>query len=348
MNLSDDSTKILNSAKLNKEDDEEYIEGGNESIFYRVGNEENQTFLNMNPHFHSTVYLNQMTKLQQLVFYFMIEIKPLSLLLDIVQYPQKSQKWKKARVGRMTGSVAASAVGQQRITKVKKAAWDIIYKIFKPVPATIWGTDHEPDATQSYVNDLYLNVVKIFREQRKNGSIEQQNNHFLFRGQLIPIINIKKDPIIEIRHYALLIDPYNPWRGMSPDGVIFINDVAVGVLEVKCPYGSYTQQYWLYVNMKTYYYNQTQCELYLCNLYWPTIKWVDFVVWSPTLFTVETMIFDAEYFYSWYLPRELRFYFHCYLPILVERLLYLTRKEYLTLFPSVEQMLIILKKHFSL
>ena len=49
---------------------------------------------------------------------------------------------------------------------------------------------------------------------------------------------------------------------------------------------------------------------------------VGFTVWSPRNFTVDTYVLDANYFFKWYVPRELKYYFRLYLPTLAERVNY--------------------------
>jgi hypothetical protein len=280
--------------------------------------------------------LRRMSEIERMVFSFLVRLRPLSLLQRIWSLPQKSEPWKWARMGRITGSSTGAAVGQQRKTRVKKVAYAAVYLKFKGNAATIWGSGKEVYAAKCYANDLQRLVTECFRAQRRSGAIQATADspdglHFVFRNQKIAVPDIDLDPVVEIRHYGLLVDPWNHWRGVSPDGVIFINGIACGVLEVKCSFG---KKYSLYTNVRPYYYNQLQCELYIGNRYWPTIRWLDFVVWSPQHFTVDTYVFDVDYFYSWYLPRELKYYFRLYLPTLAERVHYRAQQISGTRFPA--------------
>lgn len=321
--------KYTFSAPVKEQEEEEFgeydqpktvIYGGKQSFFSRVSVDQNMNFLNRSP-LSRFEGLTQMTVWERAVFTFLVVVRPISFLLDIVRFKQKTKEWKWARKGRITGSITASAVGQLRMTRVLKAAWDTAYRVFEGFAATDWGSGKEVYGTQSYANDFAKVVTKVFRQQRLQGKIK---THFEFRGQQIPVPDINKDPVVEVRHFGLLIDPWNHWRGVSPDGVIFVNGVACGVLEIKCPYAKKNA---LYVNIKPYYYNQIQCEMYICRLYWPTIQWVDFMVWSPTNFTVETFGFDEDYFFSYYAGLETRFYFKGMLSAITESMLFLTEKE---------------------
>ena len=43
-------------------------------------------------------------------------------------------------------------------------------------------------------------------------------------------------PLLTVKKCGFIINPQWPWLGCSPDGIVFENDIAVGCIEVKCPY----------------------------------------------------------------------------------------------------------------
>jgi len=298
------------------------------SFLYSVKMEDHQWFLNQAPLTRGDALRNMGTT-ERFIFDFLIVLTPLVLLAKIWQFAQKSAAWLWARTGRITGSTTGTAVGQQRGTPIMRGPFEAIFAKFKGNVASQWGSGKEIYATQCYVNDFKRVVVTVFRQQRKNGTIQEtmtdgeNNGYFIFRNQKIPVDNINNEPSVEVRHYGLLIDPWNHQRGVSPDGVIFINGLAVGVLEVKC---AYAHEKSLYVNLKNYYMNQLMCEMYIGHMYWPTIHWLDFVVWSPKNFTVDTYTFDTDYFYNWYAPREVKYYFVLFIKTLAEKF-YLTAQQ---------------------
>lgn len=283
--------------------------------------------------------LRNMSPLDRIIFEVIVLLTPLLLIRKIWQFAQKSAQWLWARTARLTGSHTSIAVGHQRGTPIMKGPYESIYFKFKGNRASMWGSGKEVYATQCYCNDFNRIVTNVFREQRRSGQIQEtmedgeHNGYFIFRNQKIPVADINDEPSVEVRHYGLLIDPWNHHRGVSPDGVVFINGLAVGVLEVKC---AYAQDKSLYVNIKPYYIDQIMSELYLGHLYWPTAHWVDFVVWSPQHFTVDTFTFDAAYYYGWYAPRELKYYFRIYLKTLSERLYHVTQEETKNSNPTLE------------
>jgi hypothetical protein len=185
--------------------------------------------------------LRRMSLVERMIFAFIVLLSPIDLLARIWSLPQKSDAWKWARTGRITGSSTGACVGQQRQTRVKKVAYSAVYLKFKGNAATQWGSGKEVYATKCYANDLQRLVTETFRKQRRSGTIqatatEEGKMHFVFRNQQIPVLDLDADPSVEIRHYGLMIDPWNHWRGVSPDGVIFINNTPCGVLEAKCAF----------------------------------------------------------------------------------------------------------------
>jgi hypothetical protein len=304
--------------------------------------------------------LRSMGELERLIYEFLVVLVPAGLLRRIWQFPQKSAAWLWARTGRITGSSTGNAVGHNRGTPVLKVAYEAVFAKFKGNIASEWGAGKEVYAVQSYVNDLNRLVTREFRDQRRRGLVVQRRDAaraagggsgdrgcgwFAFRNQRVPVPDVDADPIVEVRHYGLLIDPWNHQRGVSPDGVVFVNGVAVGILEIKCPFAKNKS---LYVNIKQYYFDQLMCELYIGHLYWPTCHWLDFVVWAPQAFTVDTYTFDAAYFFGWFAPRELRYYFALHLTTVAERITLLARQEFRTQNPSQDQLAAVVRREFAL
>jgi hypothetical protein len=315
--------------KENETDKDEYsnksvtaTNGGRDSRFYNLNMNHHLEFLK-EPCLSRGSYLQNMTELQRLIFDYLVAIRPTKLLKEIICFPQKSAQWKWARNGRITGSSTGSAIGYHREYLPLTTAWKSVYTTFNSNVATEWGSEKEAYAARCYVEDLNRLVSTVFRAQRLSGYVKQHGG-FEFRGQFIPVTNIDKDPEVAIRHYGLIIDPWCHWRGVSPDGIIEINGVVVGCLEIKCPYA---KQHSLYPTLPKYYFTQLQCEMYISRLFWPDVCWLDFVVWSPTHWTCETIPFEEEWFYSYYGPRELRYYFNVYLPAIAEKIWFDTKKR---------------------
>src|SRR5688572_15646957 len=127
--------------------------GAKESWLAAVSAEENQEWL-AEPPLRRGDALRNMSADEYAVFSFLVALRPMTLLARVWQFPQKSEPWKWARTGRITGSSTGAAVGQQRKTRVKKAAHAAVYLKFKGSAATIWGSGKEVYATKCYANDL--------------------------------------------------------------------------------------------------------------------------------------------------------------------------------------------------
>jgi hypothetical protein len=302
-------------------DDSAVLELGRKSCLYRLQAGHHLYFLAERPLGRREAMLG-MTWLERLIYENVIMLSSPAELARIWQYPQKSPEWLRARVGCITGSTTGTAVGHQRGTPILRGAFDTHYAPFLGNIASAWGSGKEVYGTQCYVNDLQRLVTRVFRLQRRSGALAAtmtdgwSNGWFTFRGQQIAVPDIDKDPVVLVRHYGQIRDPWNHHRGVSPDGVVFINNIPVGVLEVKC---AFANQKALYVNVRPYYYDQLMTELYTGHLFYPSIRWLDFVVWSPLAFSVDTYTFDARYYYLWYAGRENRFYFRVHLKALAEK-----------------------------
>lgn len=325
------------------DEDAERVPGLAKKSFLRnLRPDDHQRFLSQAPMTRGDA-LRNMNPIERMIFEFLIILSPILIVSKIWQFPQKSAPWLWARTGRLTGSHTGVAVGHQRGTPIMKGPYESTYIKFKGNKASMWGSGKEVYATQCYVNDLARVVTNVFREQRQSGAITA-TGYFIFRNQKIPVRDINEEPLVEVRHYGLLIDPWNHNRGVSPDGIVFVNGVAVGVLEVKCP----DQGRSLYINIKTYYFDQIMSELYIGHLYWPTIHWVDFVVWSPRHFTVETFTFDAGYYFGWYGPREIKYYYRLYLKTLAEKMYLLAQQESPDANPSDAAVYQVIEREFTM
>jgi hypothetical protein len=118
----------------------------------------------------------------------------------------------------------------------------------------------------------------------------------------------------------------------------------VGCLEVKCPFGKHKS---LYPIIPKYYFTQLQCEMYISRIFWPDVRWLDFVVWSPYGWTCETVPFEEDWFNNYYAPRELRYYFSAYLPLLAEKCFYQTKKAFRTATPTMENVATMMARIFA-
>jgi hypothetical protein len=264
---------------------------------------------------------------------------PQTWIPKIYQFKQKSPEWKWSRRGRITGSITAGMhifkknasffqwisnivfvgiVGHcklknERVMNCVKKALETPKEEKKQEPLLkpnnnplYWGSGKEVYAARCYLNDFKRQVVQAFRKQRLEYYNKQLNNpdstsmqmlYFTFRGQSIPLIKgIHADPHVELRNFAQLTETQRHWRACSPDGVLFVNGVAVGCLEIKC---SVAKSKSLYVNFKSQYYEQLMHVLFICNSFWPSIKWIDLCNWTPRNFTSDTFFFDADYYFGW-------------------------------------------------
>lgn len=160
-----------------------------------------------------------------------------------------------------------------------------------------------------------------------------------------------RDPVVECRNEGSIIDYMAHWMSCSLDDFVFINNIACGGVEYKATapksikgldqevyvdeQGFAHHEYphkllneiQMYPNVPLYHYPQLQKNIYIARKYFPTIRWIAYIPWSPKYFTVEYFQLNREWMYDWALPRHNRFYFMSLLPMYAERFRYLASKH---------------------
>ena len=128
---------------------------------------------------------------------------------------QRSQLWLNGRKGRLTGSVTGGAIGHSNFTTPEIAALEISgkkEKQFTPKQLTAMehGTKTEPIACQWY----------------------------------------EKNKGVVVKDLGMVIPKWNPYIGVSVDGVVFNQPTAslspvdgIGIIEIKCPQRMYNPLY---------------------------------------------------------------------------------------------------------
>lgn len=128
---------------------------------------------------------------------------------------QRTIGWKQARMGRVTGSIISSCIGnteyfnQETPEDIAKQIAGIKDKQFTPEAQARmdYGTIHESDARNWYALSYTL-------------------------------VNSSKDQVRVIEK-EFAVPKFDPRIGMSPDGMVIINEVEVGLIEIKCPQSFY-------------------------------------------------------------------------------------------------------------
>jgi hypothetical protein len=242
----------------------------------------------------------------------------------------KTLRWKRSRMCRVTGTGCAPAVGHSSygaadpISTVNKMCTELMAlqpydgdeeketRIEPEVSegsfyrgAMDWGSGKEGYAKQGKLDAEHKAACEACAEK------SQDLEFFTYRGVQIPRLPNGQDPEVMLCDFALIVDPDHPHTGNSPDSILVVNGVPICVMENKC---SFAQEKRLHSIMRPGNWDQVQSGIYITSKHWPTIRFCDYINWSPQGWTSEMVAFDPEYWLGWYKPREHRYYFQLLLP----------------------------------
>ena len=200
-------------------------------------------------------------------------------------------EWYRQREGRLTASsfhdVFVRKNQSDPVALVKKL---LTRKSLTFVPAIKWGIDSEDIARQDYVHKM-------------------KASHQDF----------------ECTQAGLVINPFYPHLGASPDGFTQCHCCGQGILEIKCPFsgkechpndlkgkkGFFLYQHGLIQSNR--YYTQVQGQLMVCEK-----DFCDFVVWTPKGIFIQRIFMDSA-FRERLIKKLTTFYVEQFLPELMTR-----------------------------
>jgi len=232
---------------------------------------------------------------------------------------QQSKAWFEGKRFMMSGSKVAPAVfhGYEKFKDLK----DYVDQLLAPPkPANKWmklGTVTEEKARKVYEEKLRKAMRETFNNTANHKKDEYGQTYIMFHNRMVILAKGESGkficPVIEVKESNFLIDRHMPWRGSSPDAIVFINGIAAWPAEIKCPQ-AHNQA--LYILWKLYYYDQLQNEMHVVLQHYPTCSpWIDTFVYSekgPS--EPNTFHYDAQYFWTYYFPLECVFFYKYYLP----------------------------------
>jgi putative phage-type endonuclease len=184
----------------------------------------------------------------------------------IMELPQRSKAWLRARQGRLTGSVMAAAIGHNFFCRHDDLLIQLLWSTFKGNEATAYGTKMEPVAFQVY-ND-YLH------EQKQDLAQEM----------------------------GLYIHLDKPWFAYSPDGVRLKGLLEIKCPFKKKLYGRIPQMYYDQISYGMWILQKQFCD-FVC--FTPTQTSIETYTYEEE-YTEDMLLVRAEDFYfRKYLPRFL-------------------------------------------
>jgi putative phage-type endonuclease len=198
----------------------------------------------------------------------------------IAGYEQRTERWRRARKWRLTGSNFAAAAGHNPYMSRAALVREMLWGTFRGNAATEWGQAHEGGA-----RDMYVWAMR------------------------------KVHPELTVRETGLCVSPAVPFLAVSPDGVGRVWNRATTtwdeyLLEIKCPF-RWRRDAFYDDTVPTYYWDQLQGSMALLGL-----RYAHFVVWTPVAMQVTVVHFDAAYWEGVLLPALLDYYTTMFYPTL--------------------------------
>jgi putative phage-type endonuclease len=142
-------------------------------------------------------------------------------VVRIMNVPQRTEEWLKARKGRITASNYGAATRHNPHCSTKQLLKNLLWSVFKGNAATRWGTEKEPVAA-----DVYERFMEKYTQDEEGA--------------------------FNVEYPGLIICQKYPWIACSPDGLP-MKGLFRWLLEIKCPFARK-----FYPTVPHYYYDQIQ------------------------------------------------------------------------------------------
>lgn len=255
-------------------------------------------------------------------------------------FEQGSTEWLACKQKCITGSIAAKLVGHSPF-KGPIEALDSMFGggvlnengeieeeavSYRGRRAMLHGTKTEPVARTAYLAELRESMRKVmktatilFDVSMETGEKVEGSGHVWFRGHRIDLRKDEKGwavPVIEIKHLGdarhrngFWLDRSRPWQGASFDGQVLINGIFRWLVEIKCPFPDpdiedEIERDPVHILWRTIYYDQVMLQLHVARVTEPQVNFCDTYIYTEKYGSyLEPFYYDAEYVWTWMLPR---------------------------------------------
>lgn len=222
-------------------------------------------------------YVNSLTP--ELKEFYMINIdKDVNILRQSKSVEQGSQEWLSLRKPLLTASNFSKVIGWSPYARERKSiVHEMCYGTFKGNAATRYGNSRESFACDQFEKEqrakIWSAIVLARQDPERRKKIRYGGKDYLIPHGLLYGTRDWSDSkhLFKCVESGLAIHEVHKWMGASPDGILYLFDVAVGLLEIKCPRSG------PYATMRSYYYGQL-----LGNCYMHKLDFIFFYVWSAT------------------------------------------------------------------
>lgn len=212
---------------------------------------------------------------------------------------QGSTEWLKYRVGCCTSSNGAAFVGHSDYDSPLHIADKIIANKSFDNPFMKFGRKYEPVARNIYEVRIQNILTRLWKNKPEGQDSIMYRKHKITEEPVVKVIGTSGSLVHPVWHHI---------RG-SPDGIVTINDIAIGLIEIKC------SMFGVYPISKAYHHDQVQIMLLVANALHPTIQECDYISFDGRHMSIDILPLQHEYLQDWFLPRIHRFFFELLFPL---------------------------------
>lgn len=219
---------------------------------------------------------------QQYIYDYMMKFidKSLEQINKIEKYKQRSDEWKKARVGVISGTKTGPFCGHSPYKTPMEELKESLTSTFEGNIYTTWGTYVEP--LTEILTRLFIKIKKMKKDKNVVG--------------------------IDFWEDGFRISEEHPWLGVSSDGHYYILNIngqgERGTIELKAPGRNNS----FYEECPHQYYDQFQTASYILKT-----DEIQFVCFTPSKIQFNYYKFNSNYWFGEIMPTIKRFYFEEYI-----------------------------------
>jgi hypothetical protein len=250
-------------------------------------------------------YISRLTPRQRLYHYRKCQWR-LTHYKKFIRLDQGTPEWLACKAECCTGSIGSAMVGHGTDPPLHVKDKMLYPKNHEPSDFSKrmmkHGHDTEDTARKSYQKELEVALQVCFEAYEGNFPVNEAGIPYMrFCNLSLPIHN-GRVPQVHIQIKGFFLDLKMPWRGVSLDGIVFIDGVPLWILEIKAPAANDCA---LYVLFKTDYYDQLMNNLHTIRQHYPTVQFCHIYVFAEredekNQAFMDAFYFDEHYFWTWY------------------------------------------------
>lgn len=162
--------------------------------------------------------------------------------MKIINTEQRSKEWFEMRLGVITGSRCGNVFKSANLSFVDEL-----------IAERLSGEVVESPTTQAMMHGIMMEPVALDEYRMRKG--------------------------VDAREVGFCVHDEHPWLAISPDALVYENDVPVGGVEIKCPSTKKHVEYIRQNKVPAQYISQVMHYMIVID----SLQWVDFVSYDPRI-----------------------------------------------------------------